>query len=182
MGMYSDVQKGISESVTIMGVPFFANNIQSKEPINRRERNSTPILGGTVRITKGKYIRREYSFTTTIFFPTGKPHFYDNTFRKMMSKPVEVISEYMGDPFKAEVTIEQTFPENSPNHMELEINIKEIPGVKSKIIGETFKIPKKPKITPKVRTSKQKSSRKTKSNTKKSKSKIKKVKKKNKGT
>ena len=65
--------------------------------------------------------------------------------------------------------------------MELEINIKEIPGVKSKIIGESFKIPKKPKITPKVRTSKQKSSRKTKSNTKKSKSKIKNVKKKNKG-
>ena len=68
---YDDIHTTVSESVTIMGVPFWAENIQSDEPENRRERNFTQILGGTERVTPGKYIHRQYSFTTTWYFPTG---------------------------------------------------------------------------------------------------------------
>lgn len=173
MGMYDDIHTSVSESVTIMGVPFYAENIQGDEPFNRREREFTSILGGTERVNKGKYVHREFSFTTTIFFPTGRPNAYDTTFKKMMSGPVEVISPYMGDkPFKALIDISKSFPENSPNHMELDITVTEVPDKKSQIPGETFKVPPTKKITttPKVKTY-TKSSSKTKSSKKKTKKK-----------
>ncbi|MBO6123320.1 MAG: hypothetical protein J6P09_05730 [Methanobrevibacter sp.] len=178
---YDDIHTDVSESVTIMGVQFWAENIQSDEPENRREREFTPILGGTERVMQGKYIHREFSFTTTWYFPEGKPHVYDNLIKKMMSKPVEVKSKYMGgnSTFKAIVKISQTFPEHSPNHMDLDVTVTEVPGVKSRIPGESFKVPKVEKI--KVTSKKtQSSSKKSKSKSKKSKSKTKSVKKKNK--
>lgn len=176
---YDDIHTDVSESVTIMGVPFWAENIQGDEPVNRRERKFTPILGGTERVSSGKYIHREFSFTTTWYFPTGKPDVYKNLFKKMMSKPVEVKSKYMGGTFKALVKITPTFPEHSPNHMDLDVTVTEVPGVKSLIDGESFKLPKVEKI--KVTSKKTKSSsKKSNSKSKKSKSKTKSVKKKNK--
>lgn len=182
MGMYSDIHTGVSESITIMGYPFYAENITSDEPFNRREREFTSILGGTERVSKGKYVHREFSFTTTIFFPTGKPDAYDKIFEKMMSKPVEVVSKYMCGSKKvlnALIKISKEFPENSPNHMDLNVTVTEVPGKKSLINGESFKVPSVKKITVKndVNTKKKSSS---KSKTKKSKSKKKSIKKKNK--
>ena len=181
MGMYDDIVSGVSETVKIMGIPFYAENINGDEPVNRREREFTSILGGTERVSQGKYIHREFSFSTTVFFPTGRPDAYDKTFKEIMSKPVEVISPYMGGKFNASVIINKSFPENSPNHMDLYINITEIPNKKSLIPGESFTVPKTRKISTKTKV---KTTKKTKTSKKssKSKSKTKSVKKKNKSS
>ena len=167
--MYEDIHPGVSETVTIMGIPFYAEEISPQEQYNRREREFTSILGGTERVSQGKYIHREFSFTTTIFFPTGRPDVYDNTFRKMQSKPVEVISPYMGGTFKALIQISPSFPENSPNHMDLDVTVTEVPDKKSRIPGETFVVPKVKKVKTKTKkdTKKDKDSSKGKKDTKK---------------
>lgn len=167
MGMYSDVHTNVSGTVKIMGFPFYAENINGDEPVNRRERDFTPILGGTERVSEGKYIHREFNFTTTIFFPTGRPDAYDSTFEKMMSKPVEVISPYMGKtPFKALINISKVFPESSPNHMELDITVTEVPDRKSLIPGESFKVPVIKKIKTKVKSINSKSNKSSSSSSK----------------
>lgn len=181
MGMYDDLREGVSESIEIMGYPFYAEQINPTEAYNRREREFTPILGGTERVTKGKYIHKEFSFTTTIFFPTGNPNAYDDIFQEMMSKPVEVISKYMGGKFNAIVQITPTFPENSPNHMDLDVTVTEIPNTKSAIPGESFTVPKPKKISTKTKVSTTKKSSSSKKNSSsKSKNKRVSVKKKNK--
>ena len=173
MGMYDDLVEGVSESVMIMGMPFYAENIRPNEPYNRREREFTPILGGTERVTQGKYIHREWTFNTTIFFPTGRPDAYDKQFKEMLSKPVEVISRYMGGKFNALIQVSPEFPEYSPNHMELEVTVTEVPGKKSLIPGESFTVPKTKKISTKTKvtttTKKTTSSKKTSSKNSKSK-------------
>lgn len=165
---YDDIHTNVSESVTIMGIPFYAENIQAPEPHNRREREFTPIIGGTERVNKGKYIHKEYSFTTTWFFPTGRPDIYDTTFEKMMSKPVTVVSQYMGGTFKALIKISQTFPENSPNHMDLEVTVTEVPDVKSNIVGESkLTVPEVKKIKFTTKDTKNNKNNKSKDNEKK---------------
>ena len=162
MGMYEDIREGVSESIEIMGHPFYAENITPTEPYNRREQEVTSILGGTERVVDGAYVHREFSFTTTVWFPTGKPNAYDDIFRKMVSKPVTVISKYMGGTFKAMVKLSPSFPENSPNHMDLDVTITEVPGKKSLIPGEKFIVPnvKKVKTKTKVKTTSKKTSKK----------------------
>lgn len=147
MGMYDDLVEGVSESIMIMGMPFYAENIRPTEPYNRREREFTPILGGTERVTQGKYIHREWSFNTTIYFPTGQPDAYDKQFKEMLSKPVEVISRYMGGKFQALIELSPEFLEYSPNHMELDVTVTEVPEKKSLIPGESFTVPKTKKIS-----------------------------------
>lgn len=148
MGMYEDVIEGVSENIKIMGLPFFAENITAEEPYNRRESNFNSILGGTEVVTPGKYIHREYSFTTTIYFPDGRPDAYDKTFEEIMSKPVEVISKYMGGKFKALINISKNHPEYSPNHMDLDVTVTEVPELNSNIPGESkFVVPSVKKIT-----------------------------------
>lgn len=152
VGMYDDVRKGVSEDIEIMGMPFYAENIDTDEPYNRREREFTQILGGTERVTKGKYVHREFNFSTSVYFPDGRPDVYDHIFKEMMSKPVPVISPYMGN-FNALVTIRKSFPEASPNHMELDVNIVEVPDVKSNIPGESFTVPTVKKVKSKTKIS-----------------------------
>ncbi len=181
MGMYDDIVEGVSESITIMGLPFYAENIRPNEPYNRREREFTPILGGTERVTQGKYIHREWTFNTTIFFPTGRPDAYDKQFKEMLSKPVEVISRYMGGKVNALIKVSPEFPESSPNHMDLEVTVTEVPGKKSLIPGESFTVPKTKKISTKTKvTTTKKTSNSNKTSSKNSKSKRNTVKKKNK--
>ena len=62
--MYSHVISGISEDIKIMGYPFYAEDIQAREPYNRRERKWTPIFNGTEEVTEGEYVHREYSFSS----------------------------------------------------------------------------------------------------------------------
>lgn len=152
MGMYDDIVTGVSENIEIMGYPFFAENITGDEPFNRREYNRNSILSGTEHVTRGKYISRSYSFTTTIYHPTGRPDAHDKILKEIISKPVTIISPYMGGTFKAEVTFQRSFEEASPNHYKLDVTVNEIPGSKSNIPGENFIVPSPKKI--KVKNSK----------------------------
>ena len=150
--MYRDIKKGVSETVKIMGHPFYTEDINGDTPHNYRERNFTPILGGTEKVTQGKYVHREFSFTTTVYFPTGRPDAHDKIFKEIMSKPVTVVSPYMGGKFKALVTIQKNFPENSVNLMDLDVKIVEIPGQESNIPGEkSFKVPEVYKVPVKTK-------------------------------
>lgn len=146
--MYSDIVEGVSENIKIMGWPFYAEDIEAEEPYNRRDHNFNSILNGTEVVTPGKYVHREFSFRTTIYFPTGRPDSYDKIFEEMMSKPVEVISPYMGGKFNALVTIRKTNPDSSPNHMDLDVSIVEVPELNSKIPGESkFIVPSVKTVT-----------------------------------
>lgn len=150
MSMYSDIAGGVSENIEIMGYPFYAENISSDEAYNRREYNRNSILGGTESVTKGKYIPRSYTFTTTIYHPTDRPDSYENIFRKMMANPQTIVSKYMGGTFKAEIIVQKNVEECSPNHMVLDFSVTEIPESKSNIPGETFKVPSPKKVTVKT--------------------------------
>lgn len=142
MGMYEDIKEGVEPTVEIMGYPFYAEEITGNESYNRRELNRQSILGGTEFVTRGKYIVRDFSFTTTIYVPDGHPEKYDDIFEEMVSRPCEVISPYMGGKFDAEVIIQKTAPEASPNHIELDIQVKEIPDATvSNIPGDSFTKP-----------------------------------------
>lgn len=157
--MYGHIIAGTLETVKIMGYPFYTDDIQSDEPHNRRERKFTPLLNGTEEVTRGEYVRRSFSFSSLISFPPGKPEVYNNIFKKMESKPVEVISRYMGGKgkFNAIITIRKSFP--YPNRMKVDVKITEVPGKKSLIPGEsvitvppTKKIKSKRNVNDKTKT------------------------------
>lgn len=139
--MYRDINETVNENVEIDGYPFYAENITATEAYNRRETNRTSILNGTEHVSRGKYVVRDYSFTTTVFVPDNRPDVHDDVFREMMSKPCEVISPYMGGKFMAEVIIQKDIEEASPNHIKLDIQVIEIPDTESLIPGDTFFVP-----------------------------------------
>lgn len=177
--MNDHIIKGTEEQVTIMNYPFYTNNVESDAPHNYRERKFTPILGGTERVSQGEYIHREYSFTSIISYPPGRPDAYDQIFRKMQSKPVKVKSKSMGkDEFNA--LIKLRISDYAPNRLQVEVTVTEVPDVKSRIPGESFKVPPVKKIKVTSKSTKKKSSSKTKTKSNKSKNKRKSVKKKNK--
>lgn len=158
VGMYDDIVPGISETITINGIPFFAENINSDEPFNRRELNRTPIQGGTEHISYGKYVPKSFSFSTTIYHPEGRPDVHDTILEEITVKPAEIMSPYMGN-FTAEVTFQKNFEEGSPNHYSLDVSITEI-ATKSNIQGEeSFTVPP-PKVVMDTKTT----TKKTKSN------------------
>lgn len=167
VNMYKDIKVNVSENIEINGYPFFAENISSDEAYNRRELNRNSILGGTEIVTKGKYVSRSYSFTTTIYHPENRPDAYEKILKQIVSNTAEVISPYMGGKFKAEVLIQKNIEESSPNHMVLDFTVTEIPTSKSNIPGENFTVPKPKKV--KVTTNKniKKSNSKNKSKSKK---------------
>ena len=53
MGMYDDIVTGVSENIKIGGYPFYAENIDSQEPFNRRDYEFDPLLGGTLVCRRG---------------------------------------------------------------------------------------------------------------------------------
>lgn len=174
MGMYSHIIGGTSENIKIMGYPFYAEDIESDEPYNRRERKFTPIMNGTEEVSKGEYVHRQYSFSSIISFPQGKPEVYDNIFKKMQSKPVEVISRNMGGKFNAIVTIRKSYP--YPNRMKIDVKVSEVPGKKSLIPGEsvitvpaTKKVNSKTKVMAKNKTNSKSNVKTTKDNSKRNK-------------
>lgn len=155
--MYRHIIDGTSETVKIMGYSFYTDDIESDEPHNRRERTFTPLLNGTEEVTRGEYVHRSFSFSSLISFPPDKPEIYDPLFKKMESKPVEVISRYMGGKFNAIVTLRKSFP--YPNRIKVDVKITEVPGKKSLIPGEsvitvppTKKIKSKTNVNDKTKT------------------------------
>lgn len=138
--MYKDIVNGVSETVEIDGYPFYGENIRGSTSYNRRELNRQKLLGGTENVTRGKYMPKEYSFSTEVY-TEGNPTIFDEIFKEMSNKECEVISPYMGGKFNAEVIIEREDEEASPEHMNLEITVKEIPGQQPNIPGESFTVP-----------------------------------------
>ena len=141
VGMYDDINEGVSENIEIDGYPFYAENIKGNEPYNRRETNRTSIMNGTEHVTRGKYVVRDYSFTTNVYVPENRPDVHDDIFKEMVSKPCEVISPYMGGKFMAEVIIQKDAEESSPDSLKLDVQVIEIPGEESLIPGDTFVVP-----------------------------------------
>lgn len=136
MGMYDDIVDGVSANFIINGHQFYAENINGDEPFNRREVSFKPILNGTLVAKKGKYIQRKLSFTTTLYHPTGRPDTHEKILKEIVSKPVEVMSPYIGtDSIMAVVVFSPNVDEASPNHMTYDVDITEIPDV-SLISGE----------------------------------------------
>lgn len=178
MGMNNHIIKEASPNVKIMGYNFYAEDIEGDEPYNRREMKFTSILGGTERVSPGEYVHREFSFSSTISYPKGKPDAYDTIFKKMQSKPVEVISSSMGGKFKAMIKIRKSYP--SPNRIKVDVTVTEVPDKKSRIPGESFTVPKVKKIKAKNKVQSANSSEDSKKKSSKNKSKNKSVKKKNK--
>lgn len=168
MGMYDHIVNGTSENIKIMGYPFYAENIEAHEPDNRRERKWTPIMNGTEEVTKGEYVHREYSFSSLASYPPGKPEAHDKIFKKMVSKPVEVISRSMGGKFNAIIKMRRSYP--YPNRMKLDVTVTEVPSKKSNIPGESsLVVPKTKKINNKTNVTTKNTSKtgtKGKSNTK----------------
>jgi len=138
--MYKDIVNGVNETVEIDGYPFYAEGLTSTTSYNYRKVNRQKLLGGTEKVTRGEYMGREYSFNTEVY-TEGNPRIFDEIFREMMNKECEVISEYMGGKFKAEITIEREDEEASPDHITLRVDIKEIPEEQPNIPGDLFVVP-----------------------------------------
>ena len=155
MGMYDDIVTGVSENVKIGGYPFYAENIDADEPFNRRDYEFKPLLNGTLKARRGKYIQRKFSFTTTLYSANGRPDAHDKILSELQSKPVEVISQAMGGMFMAIVTFRRNIQEGSRYHTEYDVDITEIPDKKSKIPGETpLVVPNIKKISATKKTTK----------------------------
>lgn len=136
MGMYDDIVTGVSENIEIMGYPFFAENINSDEPFNRREMTFKPILNGTLSAKRGRYIQRKFSFRTTLYHKNGRPDMHDKILAEISSKPVQIVSPAMGGTFKGIVTFSKDIEEGSPYHTSYDVDILELPDKKSRIPGE----------------------------------------------
>ena len=141
MAMYDDV-KGCN--IEIMGFPFYAEKVSVTEAFRRRELNYNAVVGGTQKVTKGQYVGLEFKVTTHVKIDPDRPDEHNSIFQEMMSKPVDVVSPELGGKFKANVVI---VPDHAKlNSLELSITIKEIPGSKSLIPGESWVVPKTKKI------------------------------------
>lgn len=131
-------------NLEIMGYPFFAEKVSPNEAFRRREINVNNVVGGTQIVNKGAYVGLDFTITTHVHVNPDRPDEHHAIFQEMMSKPVEVVSPEIGEPFKASVVIK---PEHVYlNSLELSISIKEIPEKNSKIPGESFIIPSPRKI------------------------------------
>ena len=135
-------------NIEIMGYPFYAETVSGNEFFNRRETVRNKILRGTEDVLKGAYVSRDFSFTTHIPIDPQRPDVHNEVFKEMMSKPVEVVSPELGGSFMAEVVVKPGHVKQS--HLELNINITEIPEKDSNIPGEAkFVVPAVKKVSQK---------------------------------
>lgn len=130
---------GAEHNIEINGFPFWVEEFSSNESYNRRELNRQDILGGTQFVTRGKYIPRQFSFTTHVKVPIERHDVHDKVFIEMMSKPAEIITPDFGGLFTAEVVVKKT--PSAPDELEIEFEITEIPEEKSNIPNDDFKVP-----------------------------------------
>ena len=125
-----------NSGVEIDGFLFFPDEVKGDESFARREYKRTKIMSGGEFVTRGQYMPKEFSFTTTLDIDPNQPFMYDKIFQIMENKPCEVISPYMGDKFKAEVQIDKTHPKASPANLKLDIKVKEIVTPKTTVVGD----------------------------------------------
>jgi len=162
MPMYSDKVDINDYNVMIDGYQMIMEEITPNESYNRRETVRHNIIGGTQTVMRGNYLVRDYTFTTHLLIDPEYPDVYDDVFREWQSKPVEVISKYMGGKFNAELILKRNF-NDSPNFLSLEIQLIEIPSEKSLIPNDEVEIPtdkkEKVKVTSSNKSSKNKNSK-----------------------
>ena len=123
--------------VEIDGFLFFPNEVKGDNSFSHREYNRTKIMSGGEFVTRGQYQPRRFTFSTTLTLDPNEPYMYDKVFTIMENKPCEIISPFMGDNFKAEVTIEKTHPTASPSSLNLDITVNEIVDPKTTLVGDT---------------------------------------------
>ncbi len=137
--MYTSKADSFFFNVSLDGYDMIMEDCTANSPYNRRETVRHTIIGGTQKVMRGGYVVRDYTFTTHILIDPDFPNVYDDIFREWQSKPVEVISKYMGGKFNAEVIIKK-HPNDSPNYLTLEIQVIEIPD-KSLIPNDEVELP-----------------------------------------
>ena len=150
--MYNKFVVAEDYNVSIDGYDMVMEECTPNESYNRRETIRHNIIGGTQSVVRGNYIVRDYTFTTHLLIDPQYPDVYDEVFRLWQSKPVEVISRYMGGKFNAECIIKRN-PNDSPNYLNVEIQVIEIPTSVSLIPNDALNVPVD-KITPVKITSK----------------------------
>ena len=129
---YANNQSGVE----IDGFLFFPESVKGDESYARREYKRTKIMSGGEFVTRGQFMGREFSFSTTLDIDPDTPYMYDKVFQIMENKPCEVISPYMGDNFKAEIQIDKTHPKSAPASLKLDIKVKEIVDPKTVVVGD----------------------------------------------
>ena len=127
-----------NSGVEIDGFLFFPEEVKGEESFARREYKRTKIMSGGEFVTRGQYMPKEFSFTTTLDIDPNTPNMYDKVFQIMENKPCEVVSPYMGDIFKAEIQIDKTHPKSSPSSLKLDIKVKEIVTPKTTVVGDAI--------------------------------------------
>lgn len=127
-----------NSGVEIDGFLFFPESVKAEESYARREYKRTKIMSGGEFVTRGQYMPKEFSFTTTLDIDPNQPFMYDKIFEIMENKPCEVISPYMGDNFKAEIQIDKTHPKSAPASLKLDIKVKEIVSPKTTVVGDVI--------------------------------------------
>ena len=140
MDMYDKNVDSDNYNVFLDGYQMIMETVTANETFNRRETVRHNILGGTQSVMRGGYLVRDYNFTTHLLIDPDHPDVYDDIFRTWQSKPVEVVSKYMGGKFNAEVIIKRS-TEGSPNYLGLDIQVIEIPDSASLIPNEEFLVP-----------------------------------------
>lgn len=138
--MYKKSVSATDYNVSIDGYSMIMEECNPNESYNRRETIRHNIIGGTQNVVRGNYIVRDYSFTTHLLIDPEYPDVYDDVFKSWQSKPVEVISKYMGGKFNAECIVKRN-PNDSPNYLSVEIQVIEIPTELSNIPNDTFGAP-----------------------------------------
>lgn len=129
---YANNQSGVE----IDGFLFFPESVKGDESYARREYKRTKIMSGGEFVTRGQFMGREFSFSTTLDIDPNQPNMYDKIFQIMENKPCEVISPYMGDMFKAEIQIDKTHPKSAPANLKLDIKVKEIVEPNTTVVGD----------------------------------------------
>ena len=133
---YFESDDSTTTGVDIDGYLFFPKQVDGDNSHSHREFIRTKIMSGGEFTTRGQYIPKEFSFDTIIDIEPEKIDEYLNIFYEMENKVCRVTSPYMGGMFKAEVTVDVTFPEASPHSLECKVKIKEIPDVMARLKGD----------------------------------------------
>lgn len=122
-----------NQDIEINGYPMYAESISGSEPFTRREWSKKSIMNGTMVVSKGQFVPRQYSFKTTLFIMPDEVNVHDKILRDMMIEPAEIVCPAMGEPFKAMVSIKKDFDGSTPYSINLDFTIEEIPEVTSDI-------------------------------------------------
>jgi len=113
--------------IKIMGYYFKMENVQTDTSFEYHSMNTTKIFNGTEINTMGEWNGVQFSFDTYIPIKYEQRNKYDKIFKKMMSKPVEVITKDFDGLHYAQVIIKKQLNNGSPDGLDLNISVREIP-------------------------------------------------------